>query len=253
MALEAKNSCGVGRMPHVKSALKNKKMNSANHAEKGPTFGSEIRLLDPNRAADHDTAKQRLSSAPPVFHPQPKRHPTPPPSPPFPIPSTPQAKPPSFPSHPQPEPAQRLRLAPPRLQAEVALRVRRGRHPRLVRAPQRSQRPGHRRRCPPEGRLVRGVPRFRAVLAAQLGAPLPRVQQAAGAPGGIVAKSEPRAAQALGLAAEAAPAEVALGVRRRDGLGQDVLSSSFYPAFGRVVRKDDGGRGGEESGEVISG
>lgn len=147
-------------------------------------------------------------------------------------------------THPKTEPAQRLRLAPPRFQAEVALRVRRGRHPRLVRAPQPAQRPGHRRRRPPERRLVRGVPRaVRAVLAAQLGAPLPRVQQAAGAAGGVVAEAEPRAAQALGLAAQAAPAEVALGVRRRDCLGQDVLPGSFYPASGVGVVKEEKGEG----------
>lgn len=127
----------------------------------------------------------------------------------------------------------------------MALRVRRGRHPRLVSASQSAQCPGHRSRGPPESRLVRGVPRVRTGLAAQLWVPLPRVQQAAGAAGGVVAEAEPRAAQALGLAAEAAPAEVALGVRRRDGLGQDVLSSSFYPASGggregRVRRREEG-------------
>lgn len=159
-------------------------------------------------------------------------------------------KPPPSATHPQPEPAQRLRLAPPRFQAEVTLRVRWWRHPRLVRAPQPAKRPGRRRRRPPEGRLVRGVPRVRAVLTAKLGAPLPRVQQAAGAAGGVVAEAQPRAAQALGLTAEAAPAKVALGVRRRDGLGQDVLSSSFYPAS-RWWSGRRKGRGGEGRGRVV--
>lgn len=56
------------------------------------------------------------------------------------------------------------------------------------------------------------------------------MEQAAGAPGGVIAESEARAAGALGLAPETAPVEVALRISRGYRLGQDVFPRSFYPA-----------------------
>lgn len=136
-------------------------------------------------------------------------------------------------SHPQPEPAEGIRLAPPRLEAEPALRVRRRGYPRLVCPPQPPQHRHRRRQEPLHRGLVGGIPHRASaagtagiagpvaidVPTAQLRAALPGVQQAAGAAGGVVAEAQPRAAGALRLAAEAAPAEVALGVGWRDRLG----------------------------------